>query len=170
MCFWENYIEISKSNCLLSSKSQFPDLLASVVSCYSLLWTYFLILFILICNFELFINCMHFNFQAIDKELELKEGFENFTSQQQRPAPVAKPWSHPVIQQQQQQPGMLYNQNQTTSLLMRIVLNIYFIVRVLDIRSCHMCGISWETGTYEKGLKSLFPFCNISYIQTIPGR
>jgi len=50
---------------------------------------------------------MYFNFQAIDKELELKEGFENYTAPQQRPAPVAKPWSHPMIQQQQQQPGML---------------------------------------------------------------
>ncbi|XP_020622602.1 apoptotic chromatin condensation inducer in the nucleus-like isoform X2 [Orbicella faveolata] len=43
--------------------------------------------------------------EAIDKELELKEGFENYTAPQQRPAPVAKPWSHPMIQQQQQQPG-----------------------------------------------------------------
>jgi len=60
---------------------------------------------------------MGFNFQAIDKELELKEGFGNYTTQQQRPAPVAKPWSHPMIQQQQQQAGMLCDQNETTSCL-----------------------------------------------------
>ena len=59
---------------------------------------------------------MYFNFQAIDKELELKEGFENYSAPQQRPAPVAKPWTHPMIQQQQQQqPGMLFNQSQPTN-------------------------------------------------------
>lgn len=63
---------------------------------------------------------IHFNFQAIDKELELKEGFENYSSPHQRPAPVAKPWSHPMIQQQQQQPGKLCNQNQTNNKLTRV--------------------------------------------------
>lgn len=58
---------------------------------------------------------MYFNFQAIDKELELKEGFENYTAPQQRPAPVAKPWSHPMIQQQQQQPGMLCMQSKSNN-------------------------------------------------------
>lgn len=67
-----------------------------------------------------FCMSIYFNFQAIDKELELKEGFENYSSPHQRPAPVAKPWSHPMIQQQQQQPGKLCNQNQTTSKLTRV--------------------------------------------------
>ena len=63
---------------------------------------------------------IYFNFQAIDKELELKEGFENYSSPRQRPAPVAKPWSHPMMQQQQQQPGKLCNQNQSTNKLTRV--------------------------------------------------
>ena len=59
---------------------------------------------------------MYFYFQAIDKELELKEGFENYSAPQQRPAPVVKPWTHPMMQQQQQ-PGMLFNQSQATNKL-----------------------------------------------------
>lgn len=71
----------------------------------------FLIFFVAMCNLGCLIKCVYFNFQAIDKELELKEGFENYPAPQQRPAPVAKHWTHPMIQQQQQQPGMSFNQN-----------------------------------------------------------
>lgn len=39
----------------------------------------------------------------------MKEGFESYPVPQQTPAPIAEPWPHRMIQQQQQ-PGMLYNQ------------------------------------------------------------
>ena len=52
-----------------------------------------------------------FYFQAIDKELEQKEGYESFSvPQQTHQQPVANAWPHALMQQQQQQqrPGMLF--------------------------------------------------------------
>ena len=53
--------------------------------------------------------------QAIDKELEQKEGYESFSvPQQTQQQPVANAWPHPMMQQQQQKqqqqqhPGMLH--------------------------------------------------------------
>ena len=53
----------------------------------------------------------HFYFQAIDKELEQKEGYESFSvPQQTHQQPVANAWPHALMQQQQQQqrPGILF--------------------------------------------------------------
>ena len=47
-------------------------------------------------------------FQAIDKELEQKEGYENYSAMQQQQS-LASPWPNPMVQQQQKQNlGILY--------------------------------------------------------------
>ncbi|XP_058971333.2 apoptotic chromatin condensation inducer in the nucleus-like [Pocillopora verrucosa] len=43
--------------------------------------------------------------EAIDKEMEMKEGFESYPVPQQAPARVGEPWPHPMMQQQQQPGG-----------------------------------------------------------------
>lgn len=60
--------------------------------------------------------------EAIDKELEQKEGYESFSVPQQQQT-VANTWSHPMVQQQQQQqqhPGIFCCTNLDTKHLQAV--------------------------------------------------
>ena len=63
------------------------------------------------CDVDCSTCIFRFYFQAIDKELEQKEGYDSFSvPQQTHQQPVANAWPHALMQQQQQQqrPGMLF--------------------------------------------------------------